>query len=123
MHLLLIRPGGAFVKIFLCCFKVSFPFIRLLYLQARGIMQTMAAKRQQNILQAVSDYGRRLFAFIRSRAASAEDAEDILQEEIETIESISGWLIRLARNLITRRGRKRTPRLPIPLPLSREILR
>jgi RNA polymerase sigma factor (sigma-70 family) len=79
-------------------------------------MQTMAAQRQQNILQAVSDYGRRLFAFIRSRVASQEDAEDILQdvwyqlnlqEEIETIESISGWLFRVARNRITDRGRKK----------------
>jgi len=79
-------------------------------------MQTMAAKRQQNILQAVSDYGRRLFAFIRSRVSTEEDAEDILQdvwyqlnmqEEIETIESISGWLFRVARNRITDRGRKK----------------
>jgi len=76
----------------------------------------MAAKRQQNILQAVSDYSRRLFAFIRSRVASQEDAEDILQdvwyqfnlqEEIDTIESISGWLFRVARNRITDRGRKK----------------
>lgn len=76
----------------------------------------MAAKRQQNIIQAVSDYGRRLFAFIRSRVTSEEDAEDILQdvwyqlnlqEEIETIESISGWLYRVARNRITDNGRKK----------------
>jgi DNA-directed RNA polymerase specialized sigma24 family protein len=40
----------------------------------------MAEKRQQNILQTVSDYGRRLFAFIRSRVTSVEDAEDILQD-------------------------------------------
>lgn len=76
----------------------------------------MEAKRQQNILQAVSDYGRRLFAFIRSRVSTEEDAEDILQdvwyqlnlqEEIETIESVSGWLYRVARNRITDRGRKK----------------
>ena len=79
-------------------------------------MQTMAAKRQQNILKAVSDYGRRLYAFIRSRVASQEDAEDILQdvwyqlnlqEEVETIESLSGWLFRVARNRITDRSRKK----------------
>jgi RNA polymerase sigma factor (sigma-70 family) len=79
-------------------------------------MQTMAIKRQQSILQAVSDYGRRLFAFIRSRVSTEEDAEDILQdvwyqlniqEEIETIESISGWLFRVARNRITDKGRKK----------------
>lgn len=76
----------------------------------------MAAQKQQNILKAVSDYGRRLFAFIRSRVASQEDAEDILQDvwyqlnlqpELETIESLSGWLFRVARNRITDRGRKK----------------
>jgi len=59
----------------------------------------MAVERQQNILQVISDYGRRLFAFIRRRVASEEDTEVILQdvwvqlnlqEEIDTIESISG---------------------------------
>lgn len=79
-------------------------------------MQTMAAQRQQNILKAVSDYGRRLFAFIRSRVATQEDAEDILQDvwyqlnlqpEVEAIESLSGWLFRVARNRITDRGRKK----------------
>lgn len=80
----------------------------------------MAAQKQQNILKAVSDYGRRLFAFIRSRVATEQDAEDILQDvwyqlnlqdEIETIQSISGWLFKVARNRITDRGRKKQENL------------
>lgn len=78
-------------------------------------MIEMAAK-QQNILQSVTAYGRQLFAFIRSRVSSQEDAEDILQDvwyqlsmqpELEAIESMSGWLHRVARNRIIDRGRKK----------------
>ncbi len=81
-------------------------------------MDTMA--RQQNIIEVVSNYGRQLFGFIRSRVKTDEDAEDILQDvwcqlsnqpAIETIESISGWLYRVARNRIIDRSRKKQPAL------------
>lgn len=77
-------------------------------------MEAMA--RQQNIIQAISNYSRQLFGFIRSRVKTDEDAEDILQDvlyqlsnlsSIETIKSISGWLYRVARNRIIDRSRKK----------------
>lgn len=72
-------------------------------------------QQKQNIIQAISDYGRRLFGFIRGKVSSDEDAEDILQEvwyqlssqaKLEDIESISGWLYRVAKNKITDNYRK-----------------
>ena len=77
-------------------------------------MEAMA--RQQNIIQAISSYGKQLFGFIRSRVKTDEDAEDILQDvwyqlsklpAVETIDSISGWLYRVARNRIIDRSRKK----------------
>ncbi|MDQ3844245.1 MAG: RNA polymerase subunit sigma-24, partial [Bacteroidota bacterium] len=63
---------------------------------------------QQNIIQTVKEYSKRLFRFIRSRVATDEDAEDILQDvwyqytnSEEIIEQVSGWLYRVARNKIT----------------------
>jgi len=69
----------------------------------------------QNIISTVADYGKRLFSFIRGRVNTDEDAEDILQDvwyqlsnqpEAGTIEQISGWLYRVARNKITDKYRK-----------------
>lgn len=70
----------------------------------------------QNIIQAIKDYGGQLFGFIRSRVNTREDAEDILQDvwmqlsrqpELEAVESIRGWLYRVARNRITDSYRKK----------------
>ena len=80
----------------------------------------MAAPKQQNIVQTVKEYGSRLFRFIRGRVNTNEDAEDILQDvwyqlsnipEAETIDQISGWLHRVARNKITDKYRKRKDEL------------
>jgi len=58
-------------------------------------------KPKQNIIQAVRDYGKRLFYFIRGRVNTDEDAEDILQDvwyqfsnvmNSEPIEQTSAWL-------------------------------
>ena len=74
------------------------------------------AQGQKNIVQAVADYGKRLYHFIRKRVNSDEDAEDILQDvwyrftnssETEVIDQVSGWLFRVARNVITDKYRKR----------------
>lgn len=74
------------------------------------------AMAKQTVIQAIKDYGRQLFGFIRSRVGSDEDAEDILQDvwyqfsnlsEVDAIESVSGWLYRVARNRITDSYRKR----------------
>ncbi|HVX26352.1 MAG TPA: RNA polymerase sigma factor [Parafilimonas sp.] len=77
-------------------------------------MADMAA--EQNIIQTIKEYGRQLFGFIRSRVPSNEDAEDILQDvwyqlsnqsSPEEINSMSGWLYRVARNKITDNYRKK----------------
>jgi len=75
----------------------------------------MTAKKQ-HILQTVNDYGKQLLGFIRGKVSTDEDAEDVIQDvwyqfsnldEIEAIESVSGWLYRVARNKITDRFRKK----------------
>ncbi|NVN94456.1 MAG: sigma-70 family RNA polymerase sigma factor [Bacteroidetes bacterium] len=76
------------------------------------------AQRQQSIQDAVKNYGKRLFSFIRSRVKSDEDAEDILQDvwyklssiiDTEPIEQLSSWLYRVSRNRIVDKKRKQTP--------------
>lgn len=78
------------------------------------------AQQKTNIIHTVKEYGSRLFGFIRSRVNNDEDAEDILQDvwfqlsnhtETETIESISGWLYRVAKNKIIDRSRKKQNQL------------
>ncbi len=78
-------------------------------------MAEMAAG-ENNIIQTIKSYSRQLFGFIRSRVAETEDAEDILQDvwyqlsnqtAPEEIESMSGWLHRVARNKITDSYRKK----------------
>jgi len=75
----------------------------------------MADERRQNIIQAVREYGKHLFYFIRGRVNTDEDAEDILQDvwyqfsnvlESEPIEQTSAWLFRVARNRIIDKYRK-----------------
>lgn len=77
----------------------------------------MADKPRQNIIQAVKDYGNRLYGFIRGKVNTDEDAEDILQDvwyqlsnavNADEIEQMSGWLFTVARNKITDKYRKQT---------------
>ena len=77
----------------------------------------MAQQKQQSIKQAVQDYGKRLFGFIRSRVKNDEDAKDILQDvwyqlssivDTETIEQIGSWLFRVSRNKIVDKSRKQS---------------
>lgn len=72
---------------------------------------------KSNIISTVKAYGKKLFGFIRGRVKSDEEAEDILQEvwyqasnslNFEEIDSISGWLYRVARNKIIDRYRKKS---------------
>lgn len=83
----------------------------------------MAAERNNNITHTIKEVSRRLFGFIRKRVASAEDAEDILQEVLyqfagnaEPVEQASAWLYKVARNKITDSYRKHK------LPLADDIL-
>jgi len=95
-------------------FKVKINPTRLPY--KAGDMTLVMAEKKQNIIQAVKNYGRQLLGFIRGKVSSDEDAEDILQEvwyqlssqaKLEDIESVSGWLYRVARNKITDTYRKK----------------
>ena len=79
-------------------------------------MDVAMTARNLNILQTINQYGNQLISFINGHVPTKEDAEDVMQdvwyqlsinEEIETIESISGWLYRVAKNKITDRFRKK----------------
>ena len=66
----------------------------------------------------IKEYGKKLFAFIRGRVRTEEDAEDILQDvwyqlynTSEAIDQVGAWLYRVARNKIIDRYRKKTPEL------------
>ena len=86
-------------------------------------MAALTAHREQKILAAVRNYGKRLSGFVRRRVASDEEAEDILQDvwlqlasvaDLDPIEKLGSWLYRVARNRITDQYRKKKP-----LPVSR----
>ena len=72
-----------------------------------------------SIVDTIRQYSKQLFGFIRGKVPSNEDAEDISQEvwyqlskvvDLDEIESVSGWLYRVARNKITDRFRKKKRR-------------
>jgi len=80
----------------------------------------LAEERKQNVVQTVKDYGKRLFGFIRKNVNTDADAEDILQDvwyqyanatATQTIEQVSGWLFKVARNKITDKYRKKKDNL------------
>lgn len=73
---------------------------------------------KKNITQVVAEFSQRLFAFIKSRVSSDEDAEDILQDvfyqlagNTEPVEKLSSWLFTIAKNKITDSYRKKKPKL------------
>jgi len=76
---------------------------------------SVTSQPKQNIIQAVRDYGKRLFYFIRGRVDTDEDAEDILQDvwyqfsnvmNSKPVEQASAWLFRAARNRIIDKYRR-----------------
>lgn len=80
---------------------------------------SMAEDKSRNIIETVQEYGKRLFSFIRGRVKTDEDAQDILQDvwyqlsnvtASEPIEQVGAWLYTVARNKITDKYRKQTPR-------------
>lgn len=69
-----------------------------------------------NISGIVKNYGNKLLSFIRGKVKSSEDAEDILQDvwyqlsntiNLDEIESMSGWLYRVAKNKVIDKYRKK----------------
>jgi RNA polymerase sigma factor (sigma-70 family) len=94
--------------------KVKLNSVRLQEYESDSLM----VEKRKNIVQTVNQYGRQLLGFIRGKVATDEDAEDIIQDvwyqfsnvaETDTIESISGWLYRVAKNKITDTFRKKKP--------------
>ena len=76
----------------------------------------MAEKTNPNISDTISEYGKRLFGFIRGKVNTNEDAEDLLQDvwyrfsqitNLDEVESVSGWLFSVARNRVTDFYRKK----------------
>lgn len=73
---------------------------------------------KKNISHTVAEFSKRLFAFIKNRVTSTEDAEDILQEvfyqlagNTKPVEQLGSWLFTIARNKITDSYRKKRPEL------------
>ena len=79
----------------------------------------MSAQRKVVVEQTVAAERNRLFNFIKKRVSDTNDAEDILQDvfyqlwqgydTIESIEKVTSWMFRVARNKIIDRYRKRKP--------------
>jgi RNA polymerase sigma factor (sigma-70 family) len=77
----------------------------------------MKAERNASIKEIFLQEQKRLSNFIRNKVASAEDAEDILQETfyqltenfsvLEPIEKVAAWLFKVASNKITDLYRKK----------------
>jgi RNA polymerase sigma factor, sigma-70 family len=97
-----------------------FSFILVLLNKMGNAAVIMADDKKQNIVNTVKNYSKRLFSFIRGKVNTDADAEDILQDvwyqfthvsATQTIEEVSGWLFKVARNKITDRYRKKKPDL------------
>src|SRR5580698_1959681 len=80
------------------------------------IQPAMTNPSRKNISSVISQFGKRLFGFIRQRVNNEADAEDILQDvwyqltatvDTEPIEQVSSWLFTVARNKITDSYRKK----------------
>jgi len=82
----------------------------------RETMEILMTKQQANILATINQYGKQLINFIRGKVPTKEDAEDVIQDvwhqlsslnEIDKLDSMSGWLYRVAKNKITDKFRKK----------------
>ncbi|HVM89780.1 MAG TPA: sigma-70 family RNA polymerase sigma factor [Puia sp.] len=80
------------------------------------IKPVMSNPSRKNISSVISQFGKRLFGFIRQRVNNEADAEDILQDvwyqltatvDTEPIEQVSSWLFTVARNKIIDSYRKK----------------
>ncbi len=88
-------------------------------MEAITITAEMAIEKRQVVEQTVAKESNRLLNFIKSRVSDKSDAEDILQDvfiqlwqgyqTIESIEKITAWMFRVARNKIVDLYRKKKP--------------
>ena len=78
----------------------------------------MANKSEKSVDNTIKKYSNQISGFIKSKVSNNDDAQDILQDvwyqlnrltNLDEIESISGWLYRVARNRITDSYRKKKP--------------
>jgi RNA polymerase sigma factor (sigma-70 family) len=76
----------------------------------------MAEEKQISITETITQFGKKLFGFVRGKVRTNEDAEDILQDvwyqlsnisNIDELENMSAWLYQVARNKITDTFRKK----------------
>jgi RNA polymerase sigma factor (sigma-70 family) len=107
------------------------------YLRASNVFPLMnhslAAARvtsedNARIVDAVAAQGPRLRAFVRRQVADLSEVEDIVQDTfvelvsayrlMEPIEHVAAWLMRVARNRIIDRFRKRSRKTPMSNPAS-----
>jgi len=83
------------------------------------ITAEMALEKRQVVENTVAKESNRLLNFIKSKVSDKNDAEDILQDvfiqlwqgyqTIESIEKITAWMFRVARNKIVDLYRKKKP--------------
>ncbi|WP_421977475.1 RNA polymerase sigma factor [Roseivirga seohaensis] len=75
-------------------------------------------EHRENVERQIKEHQPRIRSFIKNRVPSTEDAEDIAQDVFfqfvktmdtthNPIENISGWLFRVARNLIVNKNKKK----------------
>ncbi len=76
----------------------------------------MAEEKQISITETITQFGKKLFGFVRGKVRTNEDAEDILQDvwyqlsnisNIDELENMNAWLYQVARNKITDTFRKK----------------
>ena len=77
---------------------------------------SMSDERHFSITEAVQQFGKRLFGFVRGKVKTTEEAEDILQDvwyqfsrlsNLDELENVSAWLYRVAQNRVTDNYRKK----------------
>lgn len=88
-------------------------------MNAIALSPEMAIEKQAVVEQAVARERNRLFNFIKTKVSDTGDAEDILQDvffqlwqgyhTIESLEKLTSWMFRVARNKIIDRYRKQKP--------------
>ena len=95
--------------------------------QSVSPLQALMAQQDQNIAETIARERGRLGRFIRQRVSDPGEAEDILQDVFfelveawrlpDPIEQVGAWLVRVARNRIIDRFRKKRE---VALPQPRE---